>query len=81
METTVACAKFAGGFVAADTEVIVVVTGADNVDVATVKTRADTPPSSPREAVSGIAEAYGIGMDDVRATVYAVIGGADGKMV
>lgn len=75
-----ACAKFAGGFVPVDTEVIVVVvTRNEDTAIAMVTTRAESAPSSPKDAVLGIAEAYGIAVDDVRATVYVMVGGADGN--
>ncbi len=79
--TESACSRFAGGFVPADTEVIVVVSRAENKEVAMVTTRAGSAPSSPKEAVLGIADAYGIAIDDVRATVYVMVGGADGDKV
>lgn len=77
--TESACAKFAGGFVPVDTEVIVVVTRNEDMAIAMVTTRAESAPSSPKDAVLGIAEAYGIAVDDVRATVYVMVGGADGN--
>lgn len=79
--TTSACSRFAGGFVPADTEVMVVVSRADNNEVATVTTRAGSAPASPKEAVIGIADAYGLVVDDVRATVYVLVGGAEGDKV
>lgn len=80
--TESACSRFAGGFVPADTEVVVVVVSrAENNEVATVTTRAGSAPASPKEAVIGIADAYGLVVDDVRATVYVLVGGADGDKV
>ena len=76
-----ACARFAGGFVPVDTEVIVVIARSSNNDSVTVTTRAENAPSSPKEAVVGIADAYGIDVDDVRATVYVLVGGADGDKI
>lgn len=75
-----ACGKFAGGFVPDGTEVIVVVSDGDE-DLAKVKIRAQTAPTSPRDAVLAIAESCGIGMDDVNAVVYVICGGANGKQL
>ena len=76
-----ACASFAGGFVPIGTDVVVVVTASDNNQLASITTTAEAAPGSPREAVRAIAEAYGAEMKDVRATVYVVVGGADGNEV
>lgn len=73
-----ACASFAGGFVPIDTEVVVTVHNGEE-QIAMLKTFTQAAPTSPRDAVAGIAEAYDIAIDDVRATVYVVVGGADGK--
>lgn len=64
--TESACAKFARGFVPVDTEVIVVVTRNEDMAIAMVTTRAESALSSPKDAVLGIAEAYGIAVDDVK---------------
>lgn len=77
MEET-ACASFAGGFVPIDTEVVVTVNNGEQ-NIAMLKTSAQAAPASPRDAVVAIAEAYNIAVDDVRATVYVVVGGADGN--
>jgi voltage-gated potassium channel Kch len=73
------CASFAGGFVPVNTEAVVIVTDSADTDIATVKTKAQHAPESPREAISALAEAYGLAVEDVRASVYVVVGGADGK--
>lgn len=80
-EAETACARFAGGFVPIETEVIVVVTGAEDEEVCVVRTTAQAAPGSPREAVSAVAAAYGRQMTDTSATVYVVVGGADGNKV
>lgn len=77
----ISCASFAGGFVPIDTEVVVIVTDIDDKEIAMVKTKAQAAPSSPREAIYQVAEAYDKDMGDIRATVFVVIGGADGKDV
>lgn len=76
-----ACSAFAGGFVPIGTEVVIVVTDVDDNNVAMVKTTAQAAPSSPREAISSVAEAYAKATEDVRVTVFVVIGGADGKQL
>lgn len=76
-----ACAAFAGGFVPIGTEVVIIVTDIDDNDIAMVKTTAQAAPSSPREAISAVAEAYAKSTEDVRVTVFVVVGGADGKQV
>lgn len=76
-----ACSAFAGGFVPIGTEVVVVVTDIEDNNVAMVKTTAQAAPSSPREAISSVAEAYGKSTEDIRSTVFVVVGGADGKHV
>lgn len=75
------CACFAGGFVPIGTQVIVIVTDQGDNDIACTKTMAKDAPSSPREAISALAEAYGLVTEDVRASVYVVVGGADGNRV
>lgn len=74
-----ACSSFAGGFVPIDTEVVVIVTDSGDNDIAMVKIKARNAPESPREAISALAEAYGLATQDIRASVYVVVGGADGN--
>lgn len=74
------CASFAGGFVPVDAEVVVIVTDSADTDIATVRIKARDAPESPREAISALAEAYGLAAEDVRASVYVVAGGADGNI-
>ncbi|CAM9100684.1 unnamed protein product [Ectocarpus sp. 12 AP-2014] len=81
VEREIACSSFAGGFVPIGTDVVVVVTDVDGKDIAVVKTTAQAAPSSPQEAIFAVAEAYGKAMADVRATVFVVVGGADGNKV
>ena len=80
-QTDRACSAFAGGFVPIGTDVVVVVTDVDDNNVAMVKTTAQAAPSSPREAISAVAKAYAKSTEDVRASVFVVVGGADGKHV
>ncbi len=75
------CASFAGGFVPAETGVIVTVSNIDGEEIAMVKTTAKEAPSSPREAVTAIAEAYSVAPQSVRVTVYVEVGGASGDLV
>ena len=78
-QQAVSCASFAGGFVPIDTEVVVIVTDSADTDIAMVKIKACDAPESPIEAISALAEAYGLATQDVRASVYVVVGGADGN--
>ncbi|CAM9090218.1 unnamed protein product [Ectocarpus sp. 12 AP-2014] len=82
VEIDSACASFAGGFVNEGTEVVVVVReGEDANDVSTTVTTAQAAPASPSEAVVAIAQACGVALRDVRATVYVLVGGVDGDKV
>lgn len=78
-EQAKSCASFAGGFVAIGTQVIVIITDTEDNEIAMMKTEAKDAPASPREAISALAEAYGLATQDVRASVYVVVGGADGN--
>lgn len=77
-----ACASFAGGFVNAGTDVVVAVRERDEAkNVCTITTTAQAAPTSPSEAVLAIADACGIPVKDVRATVYVLVGGVDGNKI
>lgn len=77
-----ACASFAGGFVNQGTDIVVVVReGEEAKDLITVTTTAQAAPTSPSEAVVAIAEACGVAVKDLRATVYVLVGGVDGNQV
>ena len=73
------CASFAGGFVPVGTQVVVTINDKEDNDIAILKTDAKEAPTSPREAIANVANAYGLDTHDIRVTVYAIVGGADGS--
>lgn len=75
------CASFAGGFVPVGTQVVVVINDREDNDIAMLKTEAKDAPNSPHEAICTIADAYGLDTHDIRVSIYAVVGGADGSKI